>query len=199
MLTMLRQRLMGLPGGGHSVLPWIMLSDAVSAIVLALHSAAVGEIYNRQRAGHGARVRRRARACVRDPEAVLDFVLARTATDALRRSLPRPHRLAADEREGKLPRRPRSARRRSRRSDRNQLISHGHHRHVLWLRHTTSSRRVVSGDQAPRPTESDAASARHAQFLTSHEVQIGVAYSHPAQSVRSQRESWEKTLPTFCP
>jgi nucleoside-diphosphate-sugar epimerase len=46
MLTMLRQRLMRLPGGGHSVLPWIMLSDAVSAIVLALHSADVGEIHN---------------------------------------------------------------------------------------------------------------------------------------------------------
>lgn len=46
MLTMLTRRLMALPGGGHSVLPWIMLSDAVSAIVLALRSAAVGEIYN---------------------------------------------------------------------------------------------------------------------------------------------------------
>jgi nucleoside-diphosphate-sugar epimerase len=46
MLTMLKLRLMALPGGGHSVLPWITLSDAVRAIVLALHSARAGEIYN---------------------------------------------------------------------------------------------------------------------------------------------------------
>jgi nucleoside-diphosphate-sugar epimerase len=40
MLKMLRWRMMGLPGGGNGVLPWIEISDAVSAIVLALRSGA---------------------------------------------------------------------------------------------------------------------------------------------------------------
>jgi 2-alkyl-3-oxoalkanoate reductase len=44
MLTMLRRRLMGLPGGGHGVLPWIEISDAVAAIARALETG--GGSYN---------------------------------------------------------------------------------------------------------------------------------------------------------
>jgi 2-alkyl-3-oxoalkanoate reductase len=38
MLSMLRRRLMALPGGGHGVLPWIEISDAVAAIARALET-----------------------------------------------------------------------------------------------------------------------------------------------------------------
>jgi 2-alkyl-3-oxoalkanoate reductase len=44
MLKMLRWRMMGLPGGGRGVLPWIEISDAVSAIALALQAG--GGTYN---------------------------------------------------------------------------------------------------------------------------------------------------------
>jgi nucleoside-diphosphate-sugar epimerase len=46
MLTMLRRRMMALPGGGNGVIPWIELSDAVEATRLALERGRPGEIYN---------------------------------------------------------------------------------------------------------------------------------------------------------
>jgi 2-alkyl-3-oxoalkanoate reductase len=46
MLTLLRRRLMALPGGGHSVLPSIELSDALSALEAAIRSPRAGGLYN---------------------------------------------------------------------------------------------------------------------------------------------------------
>jgi nucleoside-diphosphate-sugar epimerase len=46
MVMLLKRRLMALPGGGHSLLPWVTLSDAVRAIAIALTSTSVGEVYN---------------------------------------------------------------------------------------------------------------------------------------------------------
>ncbi len=46
MARMLRWRLLPLPGGGGSVLPWIQIADAASATIAVLENGQPGEIYN---------------------------------------------------------------------------------------------------------------------------------------------------------
>jgi nucleoside-diphosphate-sugar epimerase len=46
MLTLLRRRLMALPGGGNSILPWIELSDALAAIEAAIPPSRVRGVFN---------------------------------------------------------------------------------------------------------------------------------------------------------
>jgi nucleoside-diphosphate-sugar epimerase len=46
LLTLLRLRLMALPGGGHSMLPWIALPDAIAALERAIRMPGAGGVYN---------------------------------------------------------------------------------------------------------------------------------------------------------
>jgi nucleoside-diphosphate-sugar epimerase len=46
MLTLLRRRLMALPGGGNSILPWIELSDALAAIESAIPPGRACGVFN---------------------------------------------------------------------------------------------------------------------------------------------------------
>jgi nucleoside-diphosphate-sugar epimerase len=46
MLTLLRRRLMALPGGGHSTLPWLERSDALAAIEAAIEPGRACGVFN---------------------------------------------------------------------------------------------------------------------------------------------------------
>ena len=46
MARMLRRRLLGLPGGGRGIAPWIRVDDAADAVVAALERDVAGEVFN---------------------------------------------------------------------------------------------------------------------------------------------------------
>jgi nucleoside-diphosphate-sugar epimerase len=46
MARMLRRRMLGLPGGGHGVVPWIHVEDAAAATVAAVERGRSGAVYN---------------------------------------------------------------------------------------------------------------------------------------------------------